>query len=230
MLKKVNIDIDNNSSFSTQLQTEICTNKVFKKNQNLLFLNKTKIINTLESEYPNLMISSIETHFPNTLLIHAEERKEVFYVKISPTKYISFDKTLKALCEYPEVPTLNLTQIVGVNADDINVGKFLDNSTYASTIKNFYSSMYICYFDETDFISLVRRVEVEEDYLYVCTNYNSSVGTTLKLENPANNLTKKVVYAISALNVLDATQRTHGTILVQENLNDNSTLMCSYIE
>ena len=228
VLKKVNITVENNSSISTNTQKEICTNKVFKLNQNILFINKKNIVNTLEKEYPNLLISSIETQFPNTFLIHAEERKEVYYVKVNASSYISFDKTFKALNTYTDSP--NLTQVIGVNADDVNVGEFLENSSSIKVAKDFYSSMYVCYYDEQNFVSLIRRIEIEDNYLMIFTNYNNSLGVTLKLENPTNNLTTKVIYAISALNSLDVTQKDHGTILVQEDLNNSSNLLTSYIK
>ena len=227
-LKKVNIKLENNFSISTQTQSEICQNKVFKLNQNIFFINKSKIISTLEKEYPNLLINSIETIFPNTFVIHAEQRKEVYYVKQNSSTYISFDKTFKALNIYSQAPSL--TQVVGVNADLASVGEFLDNSGSVNIAKELFSSMYLCYYTEPEFINLVNRIEISNNYLLVHTYFNASTATTLKLENPSRNLTKKVVYALSALNALDNTQRSHGTVLVQEDLNDYNNLLTSYIE
>ena len=228
VLKKVNIKLENNSSISQELQREICTNKVFKKNSNIIFINKQNIISTLEKEYPSLMIESIETQFPNKLLIHATERKEVYYVKNNSTSYIALDKTLKVLYEYTEQP--NLTQLIGVNVQEASIGSFVQNSSNVSIIKNFYSALDLCYYNETDVISLFKRVEIEDNNITATTNYNANVGTKIKIENPQNNLTKKIVYALSGLNALNTNQRTHGTILIQENINNADNIISSYIE
>ena len=227
-LKTVNIEIQNNTSISTQTQKEICTQSVFKKNQSIFFIDKFEIISMLEEKYPNIKINSIETIFPNKLLINAQERKEIFYVKNSQNQYIAFDQTFKVLNIYTTQP--NLTQVTGINAENAVIGKQLHKNQSVNILIDLYYNMYLAYYNEESFINFVKRCEYSENQLNIITKISGDVGLTIKIENACNNLTKKVIYALSAYNALTADQKAHGVILIQEHIENNNDIVVAYQE
>lgn len=224
-LKKVNIKLENVKTISASTQTQICTESCFKYNENIFIINKTKITNYLEQKYPNLMVKSIETIFPNQLVIHAEERVEVFYIKISQNSFASFDQTFKCINFYSTQP--ELTQITGINAEDAVVGQRLENKNVSIATQT-YSSFYVSYYNEESFVNFIKRVEISNNNLILITRISGDIGLTISIENANQNLTQKVVYVLSAYNALSTDQKSHGTIELIENLDNSEKFIVTY--
>ena len=227
-LKKVNIKLDNIQTISATTQTEICTESCFKYNENIFFINKTKIINYLEQKYPMLMIKDIETIFPNQLIIHAEERVEVFYVKISQNAFASFDQTFKCLNIYSTQPSL--TQVTGVNAENAVAGQWLEKNNNVNISTQTYSSFYLAYYDAQSFVNFLKRIEILNNNLLLVTKISGDIGLSISIENPNNNLTNKIIYALSAYKSLSVDQKAHGTIELIENLENSEKFIVTYKE
>ena len=227
-LKKVNLKLESVKTISSATQAEICQESCFTYNESIFFINKSKITQYLEKKYPTLMINSIETIFPNKLVIHATERVEIFYVKISQNQFASFDQTFKCINFYSTQPSL--AQVTGVNAENAVVGERLENINNVNIAVNTYSSFYMCYYSETDFVNFIKRIEITENKVNLITKISGEVGLTIEIENPKSNLTNKIVYALSAYNALSVSQKSHGKILLVENLENTSKFILTYQE
>ena len=59
-----------------------------KMGQSIFLVQKDEIISTLEKNNPYLRVVSIETKFPNKLVIHSAERESLFAVKLSDNEYV----------------------------------------------------------------------------------------------------------------------------------------------
>lgn len=227
-LKTVNLELEEVKTISSQQQADICTESCFKYNESIFFINKTKVKKYLEKEYPNLMIKSIETVFPNKLVIHATERTEVFYVKISQNLFASFDQTFKCLNFYSTQPSL--TQVTGINAENAVKGEWLENVNNISVATQTYSSFYMCYYEQSDFINFLKRIEISDNKLLLITKISGDIGLSIDIENPTQNLTNKIVYALSSYNALSVEQKAHGTITLTENLQDAEKFIVTYTD
>ena len=65
--------------------------------ESIFLVKKDEIASTLEKKYPYLRVVSIETKFPNKLVIHSSERESLFAIKISDDDYAIVDELGKVL-------------------------------------------------------------------------------------------------------------------------------------
>lgn len=67
------------------------------KGQSIFLIKKNDVTSTLEKKYPYLRVVSIETKFPNKLVIHSAERESLFAIKLSDNEYAIIDERGKVL-------------------------------------------------------------------------------------------------------------------------------------
>jgi len=65
--------------------------------QSIFLVNKDKLTSTLEKKYPFLRVVSIETKFPNKIVLHAAERVSMYAIKLSDSEYAIIDEKGKVL-------------------------------------------------------------------------------------------------------------------------------------
>ena len=68
-----------------------------EKGESIFLLKKDEIKNNLEKKYPYLRIVSIETKFPNKIVIHSAERESMFAIKLADDNYAVVDELGKVL-------------------------------------------------------------------------------------------------------------------------------------
>jgi len=78
------------------LKDDVITSKVIK-GESIFLVNKQNIIDELEKEYPYLRVVSIETKFPNKIVIHSAEREGLFAVDLGGGEYAIVDGLGKVL-------------------------------------------------------------------------------------------------------------------------------------
>lgn len=96
-LQSVEVEFSQEVSNLEGKQQEIVEAGDFAYGTNVLFLKKSPYIDKLEKQFPYLKILNIETCFPNRLVIHAEERQELFTVKLDDNLYVVIDEDYKIL-------------------------------------------------------------------------------------------------------------------------------------
>lgn len=65
--------------------------------QSIFLVNKSEVASTLEKANPYLRVVSIETKFPNKIVIHSAERESLYAIKLSDTEYAVLDEMGKVL-------------------------------------------------------------------------------------------------------------------------------------
>lgn len=101
--------------------SQIISASGIEQGKTIFFINKQKAIDNIESKIPYAKVNKIETKFPNKLIFHMEERKELAYFSISSTYYI-VDEDLKVLRTASVKPSLIKLSGYGENTE---AGKFL---------------------------------------------------------------------------------------------------------
>jgi hypothetical protein len=68
-----------------------------KLGQSIFLVKKNEISAKLEKSYPYLRVVSIETKFPNKLIVHSAERESLYAVKLSDREFAVLDEKGKVL-------------------------------------------------------------------------------------------------------------------------------------
>ncbi len=63
----------------------------------IFLVNKEGVASLLEKKYPYLRVVSIETKFPNHIVVHSAERENLYAVKLSDNEYAVIDELGKVL-------------------------------------------------------------------------------------------------------------------------------------
>ena len=78
-LKKLEVEFETTTSYdSTLLQEEISQNADVEFGKSIFFVNRSKTIESVEQQYPNLKVINIEYKFPNKMIVHLAQRQELF--------------------------------------------------------------------------------------------------------------------------------------------------------
>ncbi len=230
-VRKISIDGNYATSINAEQKSEICSKTFFPLNSSIFFVNKHEIISKLELENPTIYVVNIETKFPDTLIVHTELRTEMFSVKVTEDEFYSVDKTGKVLQKYFSDP--NLISVKGLSETslaDLAVGKNIQNLSERAEIYNVFLGFYACNYEETNFRTLIKRIELTDNKLTIITYNGLSVGTSFEIENPNANLINKTIYAIRTYEAISTEQKTHGVISVTEKLNNNEEFNIVYAQ
>lgn len=117
--------------------------------QNIFLLKKDNITETLEKKYPFLRVVSIETKFPNKIVIHSAERESLYAIKLSDdghgqlgnVKYAIVDEMGKILDVSDEIYFEGTSSELGVTPIKVNFESMalnLSNFTIGDTIQDKY--------------------------------------------------------------------------------------------
>lgn len=68
-----------------------------KKGDSIFLVKKDNISEELEKKYPYLRVVSIETKFPNKIVIHSAERESLYAIKLGDNNYVITDELGKVL-------------------------------------------------------------------------------------------------------------------------------------
>ncbi len=221
---KVNF-LSNTINLTNQEQTIIDSgNFTYKKS--IFFLNKEKFKENIEINNPYAKVVSIETIFPNKLVVNVVERNELFVVKNYDSSTSSFKnyaildnelKVLKVENDYTNTH-LNpiLVEIEGDNFYDLTLGHSLNNS-YKTLLDNLAVEL-LAYNNnpvmlKANFESIILNFSTNED---VFIKMRSGVEIILKEGNVR--LTEKFMLALSYYNGLE--DKTMGRITTYVNNED----------
>ena len=152
-------------------ETEIISSSGLKKGTSVFLIDKTSMSKNLEKTYPYLKVLSIETKFPNKVIINAIERDEVFAFQQSE-KYIITDSDLKVLKivsgDYVS-NNENAIKVLDFDDCDVEVGQFLTPKQKFLTLKTIEDNNYQNYAKEEsqnalqDLLATYKMVTVFDD-------------------------------------------------------------------
>ena len=187
--------------------------------QSVFLLDREKITQNLEKEYPYLRVISLEVVWPNNLNIHVMQRQEVYAVPISNNRYAITDEYFKVL---DIVNTFNSTN---TNAILINTDECLNtNAQIADTLDIFGDAVYFNIYNAflqfgrtlADMRAIIASCELTETTLTIHTHFDSLI----KLDKPFANTDTKMRLAIKTFDAFTTEDYKNSVIEVFTNNNN----------
>ncbi len=151
---------------SQEEKDEIIALSGIKKGKNIFAIDEDIAIENIEKSLPTLKVISIERTFPNGVYIYVTKRTPVFYMALSAGEYAILDRELKIISIQNSYDA-QLTQLVGVNAENVEIGSILPNSQILAKL---IKGAELCSFINARFSAFYRKVEVDNSYIYLTSN------------------------------------------------------------
>lgn len=226
---------------TTHIKTNLTTTEALeganlKTGKSIFFINKTYAKNNLEKQNPFIKIVNIETVFPNKLIFHVAERKELFAIKLND-KYLILDEDCKILqvCD----------NYVNNAENAILLENFITNNTKSQNVDDISSQNNESQYQEGDFllgadtIKNLARILQEwklsfahlKAHIISISNLNNNLilnmrcGLEIKVFNLKENLSNKLNLAFSVYEKAeDVENKTLLEIRNVKNANDEYEL------
>lgn len=184
----------------------------------IFFVDKDDATNSIEKAYPYIKINNIETIFPNTLLIHAQERQAIFALQMETSYYLvdSEFKVLEVVSGEFVSNTTNAIKIEGDFAFDEVAGEFLTASGTLSAFKTLQQSFYENYYeDENEFyVDDMLAFFKSASYTDTKITFETFFGVKVEIYNPSYKQQQKIAMFLLQIESLTETQKTTGTIII----------------
>ena len=200
--------------------------------QSIFLVNKNQISEKLEKDFPYLNIVSIETKFPNKIVIHSAERESLYAVNMSSDKYAILDekgkvldiitgKELDANSEgglRPRPIVVNFGN-TAISSDEFVVGEFVKISKLEEIINSLSYSLRASNYIPTTSKGVINNIEINTTSKYATLTTRS--GISLVIINFEELLTDKLKHAFNRYNVLHNQGAVDCSIEVCYNSVDN---------
>lgn len=209
------------------------------KGESIFLVNKKEITSKLEKKYPYLQVVSIETKFPNKIVIHSAERESLFAVKLGDNSYAVIDEKGKVLSltnsgifagsDLGAKPIQVVLNSVSVSSNDFVVGEEIKNSGVVNVLNQVALSLRESNYTPTTSKGIFLNMEISslgEDYEVYFKTRN---GMSIRLKNASEYTTDMCLLALERYNYYHQEGVVSGEIEVWHNLKLNK-IMARYIE
>ena len=190
--------------YDTEQNDEILASAEFNMNQSIFFVEKETYVKNIEEAYPYIAVESVETVFPNKLVVHVSERQAVFALTLDDSTYYLLDDTLKVLEQTTSVDfSSNVSAVLlhventSLEESDIVVGKTLTKLKEYDSISLLGNSLSRMNLDNLSQRAWMSSVELEQGTTRVTLTIATDWGLVLQLENAENNFFEKLYKAYS---------------------------------
>lgn len=191
--------------------------KGVSKGQSIFLVKKDIIAKDLEKEHPYLRVVSIETKFPNKIVVHTAERQSLYAIKLTNEKdYAVLDENGKVLKidEYDNIfesneSTLETTPIkiefknnLSIKDDDLEEGEFIKINNVANLLSTLSLSLRESGYEPLTSKGVLKSIQVESNgentdiWLYTWS------GLIIKVNNIEGKSTEKLLLGFSVYNTL----------------------------
>lgn len=206
----------------------------------IFLLKKKEIVSTLEKKYPYLQVVSIETKFPNQIVIHSAERECLYAIYLSDTEYVLVDEKGKVLnfanssifagSELKAKPIKVSFNSISRNPEQFSVGEYVKNEDIVNLLSQisltFRESGYVPTTSKGVFVS-IDVTSMGQDGVEVYFKVKN--GMTIAIKDALNLTTEKFLLGLSVYNKHHQDGVVEGCIEVwHNNLDDKVT--ATYIE
>lgn len=207
---------------------EILASGKFRKGQSIFLVGKKAYASKIQDKYPYIKINSIETVFPNKLVVHVEERDTVFAIKLSDKEYAFIDEESHVL-EIKESsiagsrfdPCVVTVDGISLLSEGFVAGRRADSdvSDMLEDFMYYLNSVGCSIQDSYDVLKTIHIDAKSKTNMIITTNY----GLTIELRDVTKSFEEKVVDGMSAY-VAYKQQGKIGTIIVSSLENGNLAL------
>ena len=209
----------------------------------IFFVNKEDLSSKLEKNNAYLQVVSIETTFPNNIVVHASEREEVYAIRLSDNNYAITDKTLKILrfCDNaylsrdgylsPIVVDISYND-VEINPASYGVCDHIDIDNVTDILLSVVNAFEVSGYNITSLKGFATGLNLRESGSFKSTNdgdydlvfvktveMSTKYGIKLSISDAYSNLSQKVALAIKAYEMEHDKHNTTGEVLVFEQEN-----------
>ena len=258
-VREISAVYGNDFCYKAQVEDLLADSKL-KKNTSIFDINRDKITQNIETNYPYARVDGVNLDSFTSVKIKLSNRAPLYYFAENEVCYI-LDEDCKVLESFTIQEYNNKNyQFIELNgvfsaSQNIKAGQFLNNQ-YSSVCSNLYRALYshamvevdnglgefeAKYLEREDMCQILTSINFKQEYelngkvdkLVMATSY----GVKMSIIEPQKDLDNKINKAFSALRVLQATDRTEGTTLIQTGSinvdysydeNNNSSVICEY--
>lgn len=227
-LQSVNIYWLTNKNVLELEKDNSITNNI-KTGDSIFLIKKDEIKDSLEKKYPYLRVVSIETKFPNRLVIHSAEREALYAVKIYDDNYAIIDdlgKVLKINSTGIDIdePNIELRAIpikvyfnkntLSINPESFKEGELVDNETIVNLLSKLAYSLKESGYDSRASKRNLLGIDVilveNSVNIYITTSY----GMRIVLKDGLKDTTDKILLGLTTYNNLRQKGYSEGDIIV----------------
>lgn len=202
--------------------------------QSIFLLNKNKIAEELEKEHPYLQVVSIETKFPNKIVVHSAERESLYAIEISHNEYAVLDEKGKVLklsdSRIFEGVTLSPRPIMvafnnlSLGVKDFVVGEQVSNKQVSGMLTSLSRSLRESRYSPITSKGVFKSINVVSTGEYNEVNMVTRSGMTLKIKKIEEYTTDKLLLALERYNYFHTSGVVDSTIEVWYNTELNMIL------
>ena len=199
------------------------------KGQSIFLIKKDEIANVLEKQYPYLRVVSIETKFPNKLVIHSAERESLYAVKLSDDEYAIIDERGKVLSlsnssifagtdgDLGAKPIRINFESLSINIEDFVVGENVGSEFIKNLLSNLSASLRQSSYIPTTSKGVFKTIDVVSQGTTNEITMQTRSGLNIKIKEIEKYTTEKLILAFARYNTLHNDGVINCTIEVFEN-------------
>lgn len=208
-----------------QNQNQSIVDKISER-ENIIFYDKDKASEVLETDYPYIKVLKIEKKFPNKIIVHTTERHEQYCIKVGDECYV-LDDSGKVLNVYSSsqfeilgsVPNRKpiIVDIVGmtIESSTMQTGKTAQIPRVVTILQDVSKALKNSGFTETwQVIKNIASIKIEfgfKSQLIVETTRNNM---SICVEDINKDLTAKIRFGLGLLNTNDLASTTDSILTV----------------
>lgn len=199
-----------------------------KTGESIFLVKKNEIASALEVKEPYLRVVSIETKFPNKLVIHSAERESLYAIYIEDNDYAVVDELGKVLercrssifagSELGAKPIkVFLDENINILPSHLEAGYMVQNDLVVEVLttvsKSLRESNYIPTTSKGVFTSISIKSKGEEVELH----FSTRSGLNLIIKNAMTNTTDKLLLGLERYNAFHKDGVVEGKIFIEDN-------------
>ena len=197
--------------------------------ESIFLVKKDNIASTLEKKYPYLRVVSIETKFPNKLVIHSSERESLYAIKITDDDYAIVDELGKVLersnssifagSELGAKPIKVMldNNFINILPEDLEAGNVINNEFIVKVLtqisKSLRESNYIPTTSKGVFTSLEIINKGEDVELF----FKTRSGISIVIKNAMKYTTDMLLLGLERYNHFHQEGVVSGSVIVDYN-------------
>ena len=182
--------------------------------QSIFLVQKDEISTKLEKTYPYLRVVSIETKFPNKIVVHSAERESLYAVKLSDREYAILDERGKVLslsngsifegseAQLGTRPILINFQSLSVKIEDFQVGEGVKSSYIEGLLSSLSHSLRESSYTPTTSKGVIRSIDVVSQGETSEISIQTRNGMVLTINAIEEHTTNKLLLAFERYNAL----------------------------
>ena len=208
-----------------------------EKGESIFLVKKNEIASQLEKKYPYIRVVSIETKFPNQIVIHSAERESMFAIKISDDNYAVCDELGKVLSrsgsgifagsDLGAKPIKVILNSVSLSSDDMQAGTQIQNEEIVNILTKLSKSLRESNYTPTTSKGIFTSLEIKSTGNNAELYFKTRNGMSILLKEAMDYTTDKCLLALERYNYFHQEGVVSGGIMVW---NDDSNKIYAVYE